>query len=132
MFIKQTVSKPVKITQFTKISSSYKILTLHLPGFWSFSLESKMIAVLSCSPDDLYTSELLKTANLQYNFNPNSNKSVHHFSFQFLCFASKILVWSEIVCIAAKHSLKAARYYSALQYVSQIYCYTNKLKYPSK
>ena len=33
MFIKQTVSKPVKITQFTKISSSYKVLTLRLPGF---------------------------------------------------------------------------------------------------
>ena len=78
MFIKQTVSKPVKITQFTKISSSYKILTLRLPGFWSSILESMLIAVLS-SPDDLYTSKTSENRKPSIRFNPNWNKSVHHF-----------------------------------------------------
>ncbi len=36
-------------------------------------------------------------------------------------FASKILVRSEIMCIAAKHSLKAARYYSALHECSELF-----------
>ena len=113
------VSKPVKITKLLKNIIKQQSLTLRLPGSWSSILESMLMAVLRCSPDDLYTSELLKTANLQYNFNPNSNKSVHHFSFQFLCFASKILVRSEFMCIAAKHSLKANRYESALHSPSQ-------------
>ena len=113
-YLLRTVSKPVKITQFTKISSQNKCLRCvflvldHSP--WSLSWYSRP----DCSPEDLYTIELLKTANLQYNSIQIQISLFITFSFQFLYFASKILVRGEIVCIAAKHSLKAVRYYSAL------------------
>ena len=63
MFIKQTVSKPVKITQFTKISSSYKILTLRLPGFWPFPLGVDLDSHPDCFPDDLYNIRASENTN---------------------------------------------------------------------
>ncbi len=66
-----------KITFLLKYHQKYNLLHCvflvfdHSP--WSLSWYSRP----DCSPEDLYTIELLKTANLHYKFNLNPNKSVH-------------------------------------------------------
>ena len=66
------VSKPVKITKLLKYHQ--KTISYVAPSWF---LIFPLGVYRDCSPDDLHTVELLKTANLQYKFNLNPNKSVH-------------------------------------------------------